>query len=135
MGFSVTKKETEVLVSNAEKITERITCARHHITKFLRHTLNLVDFFSFLLSDDLNHPIVSKVYQDMTSQLTVMELALLIFEVHDYNMPENGGFSGQICLPVAELRQGIVLFLCMIAKAIDRHRLFAVPLLMRFQFI
>lgn len=51
-------------------------------------------------------------------QLTVMELALLIFEVHDYNMPENGGFSGQICLPVAELRQGIVLFLCMIAKAI-----------------
>jgi len=53
--------ETEVLVSDAEKIIERITCERHHITKFLRHTLNLDDFFSFLFSDDLNHPIDSKV--------------------------------------------------------------------------
>lgn len=53
--------ETEVLVSDAEKIIERITCERHHITKFLRHTLNLDDFFSFLFSDDLNHSIDSKV--------------------------------------------------------------------------
>lgn len=54
--------ETEVLVSDAEKIIERVTCVRHHITKFLRHTLNLDDFFGFLFSDDLNHPIVSKVF-------------------------------------------------------------------------
>ncbi|KAG7606570.1 Phosphoinositide phospholipase C 5 [Arabidopsis thaliana] len=62
--------ETEVLVSDAEKIIERITCERHHITKFLRHTLNLDDFFSFLFSDDLNHPIDSKVHQDMASPLS-----------------------------------------------------------------
>lgn len=55
------QKETDALVSDAEKILERITCSRHHITKFLRHTLNLDDFFSFLFLDDLNHPIVSKV--------------------------------------------------------------------------
>ncbi|CAH2069504.1 unnamed protein product [Thlaspi arvense] len=64
------QKETEVLVSDAEKIIERITSATHHITKFLRHTLNLDDFFSFLFSDDLNHPIVSKVHQDMASPLS-----------------------------------------------------------------
>ncbi|EFH42544.1 predicted protein [Arabidopsis lyrata subsp. lyrata] len=62
--------ETEVLVSDAEKIIERITCERHHITKFLRHTLNLDDFFSFLFSDDLNHSIDSKVHQDMASPLS-----------------------------------------------------------------
>ena len=53
--------ETEVLVSDAEKIIERVTNERHHITKFLRHSLNLDDFLSFLFSDDLNHPVVSKV--------------------------------------------------------------------------
>lgn len=58
--------ETEVLVSDAEKIIERITCERHHITRFLRHTLNLDDFFSFLFSDDLNHPIDSKVFSLLT---------------------------------------------------------------------
>ncbi|CAN7067298.1 unnamed protein product [Brassica rapa subsp. trilocularis] len=62
--------ETEVLVSDAEKIIERITNERHHITKFLRHSLNLDDFFSFLFSDDLNHPVVSKVHQDMASPLS-----------------------------------------------------------------
>ncbi|KAL0887151.1 hypothetical protein Bca101_011134 [Brassica carinata] len=62
--------ETEALVSDAEKIIERITRERHHITKFLRHSLNLDDFFSFLFSDDLNHPVVSKVHQDMASPLS-----------------------------------------------------------------
>ncbi|CAA7032301.1 unnamed protein product [Microthlaspi erraticum] len=64
------QNETDVLVSDAEKIIERITCSRHHITKFLRHSLNLDDFFSFLFSDDLNHPIVREVHQDMASPLS-----------------------------------------------------------------
>jgi len=45
--------------------------------------------------------------EEFEFQLTVPELALLRIEVHDYNMPEKDDFSGQTCLPVSELRQGI----------------------------
>lgn len=83
------QEETEVLISDAEKIIERITCARHHITKFLRHTLNLDDFFSFLFSDDLNHPIDSKVFSLLTTDVffsfatwKVSIFELLLFQVH-----------------------------------------------------
>ncbi|CAN8253226.1 unnamed protein product [Cochlearia groenlandica] len=62
--------EGDVVVSDAEMIIEIVTSGRHHITKFLRHTLDLDDFFGFLFSDDLNHPIVSKVHQDMASPLS-----------------------------------------------------------------
>ncbi|KAF3562844.1 hypothetical protein DY000_02017837 [Brassica cretica] len=79
--------ETEVLVSDAEKIIERVTNERHHITKFLRHSLNLDDFLSFLFSDDLNHPVVSKVHQDMASPLAwtpPVELIKCLRSVKDY---------------------------------------------------
>uniref|UniRef100_A0A1J3E4G5 Phosphoinositide phospholipase C n=1 Tax=Noccaea caerulescens TaxID=107243 RepID=A0A1J3E4G5_NOCCA len=70
--------------------------------------------------------------EEFEFQLTVPELALLRIEVHDYNMPEKDDFSGQTCLPVAELRQGI-----RSVPLYDRkgERLVAVTLLMRFQFV
>lgn len=79
--------ETELLVSDAEKIIERITSERHHITKFLRHSLNLDDFFSFLFSDDLNHPVVSEVVSlslSLSSNVFVFatrKVFFLIFEI------------------------------------------------------
>ncbi|KAL1544757.1 phosphoinositide phospholipase C [Salvia divinorum] len=39
--------------------------------------------------------------------LTVPELALLRFEVHEYDMSEKADFAGQTCLPVTELCKGI----------------------------
>lgn len=70
--------------------------------------------------------------EEFEFQLTVPELALLRVEVHDYNMPEKDDFSGQTCLPVSELRQGI-----RSVPLYDRkgERLVSVTLLMRFQFV
>ncbi|KAL1197233.1 Phosphoinositide phospholipase C 5 [Cardamine amara subsp. amara] len=70
--------------------------------------------------------------EEFEFQLTVPELALLRVEVHDYNMPEKDDFSGQTCLPVAELRLGI-----RSVPLYDRkgERIVSVTLLMRFQFV
>ncbi|GAA0139828.1 phospholipase [Lithospermum erythrorhizon] len=40
-------------------------------------------------------------------RLTVPVLAFLLVEVHEYDLPDNGDFAGQTCLPVSEIRPGI----------------------------
>jgi phosphatidylinositol phospholipase C delta len=40
---------------------EEVINRRHHLTRYSRHSLNLDDFFHFLLYDDLNGPITSQV--------------------------------------------------------------------------
>lgn len=59
------------------------------------------------------------------------ELALLRFEVHEYDMSEKDDFGGQTCLPVSELRSGI--------RAVPLHckkgeMYNSVKVLMRFEF-
>lgn len=63
----------------------------------------------------------------------IQKRQLLRVKVHgySYNMPEKDGFSGQTCLPVAELRKGICSVLLYDRKG---ESLVAVTLLMRFQF-
>lgn len=70
--------------------------------------------------------------EEFVFPLCVPELALLIIEVHEYDMSEKDDFGGQICLPVWELRPGIrTVRLC------DRKgdQMNSVKLLMRFEFI
>ena len=45
--------------------------------------------------------------EEFTFPLTVLDLALLRIEVHEYDMSEKDDFGGQTCLPVSELRTGI----------------------------
>ncbi|KAF7816105.1 phosphoinositide phospholipase C 4-like [Senna tora] len=54
----------------SRRIVEQVLHKRHHITKFVRHTLTLDDFHHYLFSPDLNPPIGSQVHQDMTAPLS-----------------------------------------------------------------
>ncbi|XP_028784564.1 phosphoinositide phospholipase C 4 [Neltuma alba] len=55
---------------DARQIVEQVMQKRHHITKFVRHTLTLDDFHHYLFSPELNPPIGSQVHQDMTAPLS-----------------------------------------------------------------
>lgn len=46
---------------NARQIVEQVLQKRHHITKFVRHSLTLDDFHHYLFSPELNPPIGSQV--------------------------------------------------------------------------
>jgi phosphatidylinositol phospholipase C delta len=50
---------------------EEVINRRHHLTRYSRHSLNLDDFFHFLLYDDLNGPITSQVTLSLTLSLNV----------------------------------------------------------------
>ncbi|XP_026665048.2 phosphoinositide phospholipase C 4-like [Phoenix dactylifera] len=63
--------------------------------------------------------------------LTVPELALLSFEVHKFNMPQND-FGGQTCLPVLELRPGVRAVPLYDRKGV---KLNSAKLLVRFEFV
>ncbi|XP_074350232.1 phosphoinositide phospholipase C 2-like [Apium graveolens] len=60
------------------------------------------------------------------------ELALLRFEVHEYDMSEKDDFGGQTCLPVSELRSGIRA-VPLYSKKGDKYN--SVKVLMRFEFV
>ncbi|CAK7325860.1 unnamed protein product [Dovyalis caffra] len=62
--------ELDCTLAEAEKIMEEVINRRHHLTRYSRHSLNLDDFFHFLLYDDLNGPITSQVHHDMTAPLS-----------------------------------------------------------------
>ena len=51
---------------DARLILEDVLQKRHHITKFVRHSLTLDDFLFFLFSTDLNPPIRSQVLRSFT---------------------------------------------------------------------
>jgi len=53
--------ELACTLADAQKIVEEVINRRHHLTRYSRHSLNLDDFFHFLLYDDLNGPITSQV--------------------------------------------------------------------------
>jgi len=53
--------ELHCTLAEAKKIMEEVINRRHHLTRYSRHSLNLDDFFHFLLYDDLNGPITSQV--------------------------------------------------------------------------
>lgn len=55
---------------DARQIVEQVMQKRHHITKFVRHTLTFDDFHHYLFSSELNPPIGSQVHQDMTAPLS-----------------------------------------------------------------
>ncbi|KAK7321349.1 hypothetical protein VNO77_31910 [Canavalia gladiata] len=57
-------------VVDPHKVVELAVQKRHHITKFVRHSLSLDDFHHYLFSPDLNPPIPSQVNQDMTAPLS-----------------------------------------------------------------
>ncbi|KAG6765444.1 hypothetical protein POTOM_029486 [Populus tomentosa] len=61
--------ELDCTLADAQKIVEEVINRRHHLTRYSRHSLNLDDFFHFLLYDDLNGPITSQVHNDMTAPL------------------------------------------------------------------
>ncbi|XVE52497.1 hypothetical protein DITRI_Ditri02bG0126800 [Diplodiscus trichospermus] len=62
--------EVDSTLEDAERIIEQVVNRRHHVTGFARHSLNLDDFFHFLLFDDLNGPITTQVHHDMTAPLS-----------------------------------------------------------------
>ncbi|PNT17379.1 hypothetical protein POPTR_010G188900v4 [Populus trichocarpa] len=62
--------ELHCTLAEAKKIMEEVINRRHHLTRYSRHSLNLDDFFHFLLYDDLNGPITSQVHHDMTAPLS-----------------------------------------------------------------
>nr|TKR74603.1 phosphoinositide-specific phospholipase C family protein [Populus alba] len=62
--------ELDCTLAEAKKIMEEVINRRHHLTRYSRHSLNLDDFFHFLLYDDLNGPITSQVHHDMTAPLS-----------------------------------------------------------------
>lgn len=64
--------------------------------------------------------------------LTFPELALLRFEVHEYDMSEKDDFGGQTCLLVSELRKGIRA-VPLYNKKGDKYN--SVKVLMRFEFV
>lgn len=69
--------------------------------------------------------------EEFEFKLRVPELAILRIEIHEYDMSEKDDFGGQICLPVAEIREGI--------RAITLHdrkggKYKNVKLLVRFEF-
>ncbi|KAG8490434.1 hypothetical protein CXB51_013641 [Gossypium anomalum] len=68
--MSVHQCEVSTRLEDAQNIIEQVVNRRHHITKFARHTLNIEDFFYFLLSDDLNGPIRTQVHHDMSAPLS-----------------------------------------------------------------
>ncbi|TYI78271.1 hypothetical protein E1A91_D06G199400v1 [Gossypium mustelinum] len=68
--MSVHQCEVSTRLEDAQNIIEQVVNRRHHITKFARHTLNVEDFFHFLLSDDLNGPIRTQVHHDMSAPLS-----------------------------------------------------------------
>ncbi|KAJ6432515.1 hypothetical protein OIU84_019702 [Salix udensis] len=53
--------ELDCTLEEAEKIMEEVINRRHHLTRYSRLSLNLDDFFHFLLYDDLNGSITSQV--------------------------------------------------------------------------
>lgn len=59
--LAVHQNEVRWKVAEAEKLVEEVINRRHHLTKYARHGLTLDDFFHFLLSDDLNAPILTQV--------------------------------------------------------------------------
>ncbi|KAF9676931.1 hypothetical protein SADUNF_Sadunf08G0054600 [Salix dunnii] len=61
--------ELDCTLADAQKIVEEVINRRHHLTRYSRYSLNLDDFFHFLLYDDLNGPITSQVHNDMTAPL------------------------------------------------------------------
>ncbi|KAJ8769431.1 hypothetical protein K2173_002921 [Erythroxylum novogranatense] len=71
LQFLVESQEEEHhTLEEAERIVEEVIHRRHHITRCVRHGLNLDDFFHYLLHDDLNGPIIPQVHQDMTAPLS-----------------------------------------------------------------
>ncbi|KAK1396920.1 Phosphoinositide phospholipase C [Heracleum sosnowskyi] len=64
--------------------------------------------------------------------LTFPELALLRFEVHEYDMSEKDDFGGQTCLLVSELRSGIRA-VPLHSKKGDKYN--SVKVLLRFEFV
>lgn len=81
-----------------------------------------------IIQDDLT----PKWDEEFEFPLTVLELALLRVEVHEYDMTEKDDFGGQTCLPVFELRTGIRAVTLHDEKG-DKYK--SVKLLMRFDFI
>ncbi|KAJ6317790.1 hypothetical protein OIU76_013349 [Salix suchowensis] len=61
--------ELDCTLADAQRIVEEVINRRHHLTRYSRYSLNLDDFFHFLLYDDLNGPITSQVHNDMTAPL------------------------------------------------------------------
>ena len=53
--------EVDSTLEDAERIVEQVVNRRHHVTNFVRHSLNLDDFFHFLFFDDFNVPIKTQV--------------------------------------------------------------------------
>ncbi|KAJ6325102.1 hypothetical protein OIU76_012230 [Salix suchowensis] len=62
--------ELDCTLEEAEKIMEEVIYRRHHLTRYSRLSLNLDDFFHFLLCDDLNGSITSQVHHDMSAPLS-----------------------------------------------------------------
>ncbi|KAE8689614.1 Phosphoinositide phospholipase C 6 [Hibiscus syriacus] len=68
--LAVHQNDVNTRVDDAQHIIEQVMSKRHPLTKVVRNTLSLDDFFYFMFSDDLNGPIRTQVHHDMTAPLS-----------------------------------------------------------------
>ncbi|KAK8485274.1 hypothetical protein V6N11_070877 [Hibiscus sabdariffa] len=68
--LAVHQNDVNTRLEDAQRIIEQVVNRRHHITKVVRNSLSLDDFFYFLFSVDLNGPIRTQVHHDMTAPLS-----------------------------------------------------------------
>ncbi|GMI72602.1 hypothetical protein like AT2G40116 [Hibiscus trionum] len=68
--LAVHQNDVNTRVEDAQRIIEQVVSMRHHLTKVVRNSLSLDDFFHFLFSVDLNGPIRTQVHHDMTAPLS-----------------------------------------------------------------